>query len=233
MAFLLSPLKQELLSVGFVRKGNAMFRVYGDGVLQILKFERWRDGTLELQVGLQSMYSEMLPQWFTSSGCIPRYHLVNIIGKRGITYMHLHRDFHEQFVDEQLQILQSDGIPWLNSIATQYQLIEGICYLETSWGGKMRWNDAHKIAPYLYSGDYSSAEQVLTAILDQHESARKANKTLFSPEKYAIYLETRKKWDEPLISLLDTIRSKDETAIQNYLSRNYAQNVQYAKFCMK
>ena len=53
---------------GFLRRGNAYFRIMGDGVLQLLKFEHERCFShLSLCVGLYSMYSELEQRLFTSS----------------------------------------------------------------------------------------------------------------------------------------------------------------------
>lgn len=67
---------------GFFRRGNAYFRIMGDGVLQLLKFEHERCFShLSLCVGLYSMYSELEQRLFTSSGCIPQYSVMNFVGK--------------------------------------------------------------------------------------------------------------------------------------------------------
>ena len=50
-------LKVALQGTGFVRRGSAFFRVWGDGVVQVLKFERhsiYKDH--DLSVGVYSMY---------------------------------------------------------------------------------------------------------------------------------------------------------------------------------
>ena len=54
-------LKYIALPHGFVAKGNALFRVIGDGVLQVLTFQKQASKTWVLTVGLQSLYSEMYP----------------------------------------------------------------------------------------------------------------------------------------------------------------------------
>ena len=73
-------LKVALQETGFVRRGSAFFRVWGDGVLQVLKFERQRgDRVYDLSVGVFSMYGRLYPEWFTSSGCIPRASIASFI----------------------------------------------------------------------------------------------------------------------------------------------------------
>lgn len=224
---------------GFVRRGSAFFRLYGDGVLQVLKFERRRDNLLELQVGLFSMYSELLPQWFTSRDCIPRYSIMNIVGKRDVQCVQLipNTSGYNQIVlqtvsvDQQLQILRESGIGWLNSIGTQKELFEGIRFLETSWGGSFWWIDSLKVAPCLCCGDLETAKQILAAILEQHEQAYTANRRIFTDEQYKEYLKDRRQEDEVLIKLLRIIENGDMDQIQSYLTQNYAANIILAKFC--
>lgn len=76
-------LKNALQGTGFVRRGAAFFRVWGDGVLQVLKFQRERCYQVhDLSVGIFSMYGNLFPEWFTSGGCIPRGSVVDSVGLR-------------------------------------------------------------------------------------------------------------------------------------------------------
>lgn len=88
-------------SRGFSKRGDAFFRILGDGVLQVLKFEYEPCFThYSLNVGLFSMYSELRESWFTSSGCIPRYCVMNFVGKQNAInvknrrkeYLYIQRD---------------------------------------------------------------------------------------------------------------------------------------------
>lgn len=64
----------------FMRRGNAFFRVVGDGVLQIIKMEyEVHDGTHYLRFGLFSMYGEMEKRMFTGNGCIPNYYAMEMV----------------------------------------------------------------------------------------------------------------------------------------------------------
>ena len=54
-------LKNALHGTGFVRRGSAFFRVWGDGVLQVIKFQH--ESVFEVQhlnVGVFSMYGKLL-----------------------------------------------------------------------------------------------------------------------------------------------------------------------------
>ena len=218
---------------GFTRRGTAFFRVYGDGVLQVVKFNRECSGAKDLCIGLFSMYSELRPQWFTSSGCIPHYSVVNIIGERETLVFRFKPEYQDS-ITKQLNVLREEGIPWLNKISTQPEMSDGIRYLETSWGGPYIWNDSFKIAPYLASGDLENAHRVVQAILDQRNMAYKANRSIFqTEEEYQKYLEPRLEEDKELYRILDMTDRGDSDEIEMYLQRNYQNNVSYARFCMK
>ena len=77
-SFFRDELKKLCIASGFTRKGQAFFRLIGDGVLQVIKckYERNLRGDI-ISVGLFSMYGYMQPQWFTASGSIPRYSITN------------------------------------------------------------------------------------------------------------------------------------------------------------
>lgn len=218
---------------GFVRKGTTMFRVHGDGVVQFLKFERERSGSVRLGLGLLSMYGVLKPEWFTSIGWNLRYDVVNIVGRQwDRPYSREPRT--PDPVEEQLQILQNEGIAWLDAMQTQQQLAEGICYLETFWGGTTIWNNDLKLAPYLAVGDLTSAKWVAESILNQHEQAYRRNKSIFPDEEaYRKYLEPRRLEDEKYRQVLALIERGSANELREYLDGNYAQNLQYAKFCMK
>ena len=80
-------LKVALQGTGFVRRGSAFFRVWGDGVLQVLKFERLSIHEVhDLSIGIFSMYGRLYPEWFTSSGCIPRGSIARFVGLRFVDH---------------------------------------------------------------------------------------------------------------------------------------------------
>lgn len=216
MVFLTYELNRLLKSHGFVRRGTAFFRVLGDGILQVVKWNRERGGAKELRIGLFSLYSELDPRWFTGSGCIPRYPVANILGQRWDCVYRYEADYRNSLI-KQLDALRDAGIPWLNNIVTPEDMSRGIHYLETSWGGRYIWNDSLKMAPFLSGGDLESAQRVVRAILDQH--------TLGHPAE--------SEEDLALCSLLEMIKGGNSEKIEGYLQRNYKKNLSYARFCRK
>ena len=222
---------------GFFRRGKAYFRVVGDGVLQVLKFERESTRCVPcLSVGLFSMYGELQRQWFTSNGCIPRYNIVTLENHDSPQVMPSAKEctvYGTISPDAQLDVLKKKGLPWLNSITTQVQLVSQICALDVLRYKKVIWNDLEKYAPYLYSGDRTSAIKVIEAILEQHRFAIERSRSYLSPEEFDRYCLQSDEEDSGIRAKKVLAENGDISAIQSYLEANYKRNFDYAKFCLK
>ena len=115
---------------GFRKKGTAFFRVLASEILQVVKAEKGRGGA-EIQFGVFSLYSELLPQWLTSSGCIPRYHVIAFLGSRSVLSLDPSGRVEIIGMKEQLDIFYQKAVPWLDSIITQEQLCDGQLIMDT------------------------------------------------------------------------------------------------------
>ena len=230
-------LKSMCIENGFLRRGKAFFRIAGDGVLQVIKNERQVRGyPHNLSIGLFSMYGEIRQQWFTSGGCIPRYSIVNLIGKKDPNLLIPSGSYYISsaiLLEEQLRILKGTGFDWLNSITTQEQLANGICQLDALCYTNIIWNDLFKFEPFLCSGDLDSAAKVIDAILSQHRSALEINCKHMSKADAEQYLLKMQEEDRPLHRKLEMVHRADSSAIHSYLSENYARNCTYARFCTR
>ncbi len=217
---LFEELKSLCIASGFARKGQAFFRIVGDGVLQVIKckYERSLRGDI-LSVGLFSMYGDLQPQWFTASGCIPRYSITNCF------YQNNRPLVLAVPLLTQLDMLKSQVLPWLDSIDTQKKLIRAISRLDP------RWNDGLKVGPYLACGEGNHAKKVLREILSQHDFAR-INRSRYEAEPNGLLLKQEQE-DDNLLALLELIDRDDPNEIHAYLMGNYTRNMAYAKFCTK
>lgn len=215
---------------GYYRKGNAMFRVHGDGVLQIIKLERDRlSRRLTISLGLQSMYSELLPQWFTSLGCILRYCILDVPCKESSNPINYGSEL--QRYERELSVLQENGFEWLDSIVTQAGLAEALGQLDTSRCGRILWNDAMKIAPYLCSEQYELARKVISTIIELYDAAIESHREWMKKEELEAYVKRYQGDHEKFIELLEIVCKHDFVKIQEYLENNYTLNSSYAKFC--
>ena len=218
---LFGELKSLCIAAGFARKGQAFFRIVGDGVLQVIKckYERSLRGNM-LSVGLFSMYGDLLPQWFTASGCIPRYSILNCAAQNNRPLVHA------AAFPTQLDMLKNQVLPWLDSIDTQKNLVRAISRLDP------RWNDSLKIGAYLACGQGNHAKKVLREILSQHDFAR-SNGSRHLMESNGMMFLRQEQEDDDLLSLLALIDRDDPDELHAYLMRNYERNMSYAKFCAK
>ena len=253
-------LKDALQGTGFVRRGVAFFRVWGDGVLQVLKFERHRgDSVHDLSIGVFSMYGKLSPEWFTSGGCIPRGSVVNFVGVRFVDWYLSPNCFTKadngQFlydgfpisVDATRRKWDEDGESW-RCYFTPEQQIHILSKKVLPWLNDMTsqslaakamyeiWpvpNDSLRFDAHLAAGEWEQAEQAMSAILNQHADARASWERTFSKDKYAEMVVRQEIKDAPLKAALKMVQEKNEEAICSYLEDNNKRNCESAKFCMK
>ena len=253
-------LKNALQGTGFVRRGSAYFRVWGDGVLQVLKFQRQRVYQVhDLSVGVFSMYGRLYPEWFTSSGCIPRGSVASFIGLRFVdghlsptcfTKTDNGQFFYDGFpvsVDATQRLWDENGEHWKYFFTAEQQvhiLVEKVLpwlngMTNQSLAAKAMYeihpvpNDSLRFDAHLAAGEWIQAEQAMSAILNQHADARASWKRTFSQDEYEEMVARQEARDEPLIAAHKMVQEKDEDAISSYLRENYKRNCGLAKFCMQ
>lgn len=248
---LAEQLNERLPMYGFKRRGEAFFRVVGDGILQVIKFEYERvDEDFNLSVGLFSMYGKLLKQWFTSLDCIPQYLAVNFVGKRyiratgeiydketGVTLV-----YDKEFIstDEQMDILMEKVIPRLNKMQTQGDLIEEMyCLDKIKFVGEIFWLDSLKLGAFIAAGQNDNAIRVISAYLYQRlgeiVETKGWEKTYWTEEDVERYerLKLFPEDDEYFTGLFRMVKRNDKEEIRKYLTDNYECNKKYAAFCMK
>ena len=249
-------LKDALQNTGFVRRGSAFFRVWGDGVLQTLKFERSSIYSVhDLHVGVASMYGKLDPCYFTSRFCLTRESIATFVGLRnadGYLSPHCFNETDDgQFIfegfpisidpthwindtakyfftpEQQIQILKEKVLPWLNDITSQSSAAKALYKLFPFP------HDSLRFYAHLAAGELTQAEETMTAVLTQHANAYASWEKTFSKEKFAEMMARAEEGDAPLKELLRMVQEKDEQAISNHLMENYKTNCEAAKFCMK
>ena len=253
-------LKDALEGTGFVRRGSAFFRVWGDGVLQVLKFERERgDRVPDLRIGIFSMYGNLLAQWFTSGGCIPRGSVVEFIGLRDVDGWilpnRLTRTDDDQFlyrgipvsIDPTMQLLDPHGELWSYYVTVEQQIrifrekvlpwLNDMTTQSLAAKGMYKihpvLNDSLRFDAHLASGEWTQAEQAMGAILKQHGFALSSWEHSESPERFAQMVTQQNDRDAFLWAAYGMVKSKNREAISAYLNENYSRNCELAKFCMK
>ena len=231
-----SKLSQLLHANNFQQRNTAFFRLIGDGVLQVLQYKRTKRAFPheDLNIGLFSLYGEIEPEWLTSRGCIPRYQAHWLEDDVKQQYRRV-REKHNVFLDElsgiecysiNISFIESKLIPFLNSIQTQAQQADAIQFLDKEASGPVvkdiLWNDALKIAPFLHAGQYDNAALVVESILKQHAFARSRNQ--------ALGIDLIEADDSIYLYLQKLIKESKFDLIQEYLQKNYAQNLSMTLF---
>ena len=253
-------LKNALQGTGFILRGSAFFRVWGDGVLQVLKFECHRVYRVrDLRIGVFSMYGNLRPEWFSSGGCITRGSIAEFVGlhsadghlppscftktDRG---QYLYAGFPIS-VDAIQRMWDENGEYWRYFFTAEQQInilkekvLPWLNDMTTqSLAAKAMYqlypipNDSLRFDAHLAAGEWPEAEQTMWAILKQHADACANWKQTFPPDQYAQMLARHEAMDEPLKAAHKMAQRKDEAAISGYLSNNYKRNCELAKFCMK
>lgn len=253
-------LKDALQGTGFVRRGSAFFRVWGDGVLQVLKFERHSIFEVQdLSVGIFSMYGRLYQEWFTSSGCIPRGSVASFVGLRFVDYYLSPNSFTKtdngQFfyagfpvsVDSTQRMWDENGERW-KYYFTPEQQVHILADKVLPWLNNMTsqslaakamyemypvLNDGLRFDAHLAAGEWIQAEQTMAAIMKQHADAQASWKQTFSKEKYEEMVARQEVRDVQLKAAHKMVQATDEKAISSYLRENYKRNCELAKFCMK
>jgi len=253
-------LKNALQGTGFVRRGSAFFRVWGDGVLQVLKFERQRIYQVhDLSIGVFSMYGRLSPEWFTSSGCIPRASIASFVGLRSVDYYLSPNRFTKtdngQFLYDGFPVMvepkqwlrDKNGEHW-KYYFTPEQQVHILKEKVLPWLNDMTsqslaakamyeiWpvpHDSLRFDAHLAAGEWIQAEQTMSAILKQHADAQASWKRTFSQEKFAEMVARHEVKDAPLKAAYKMVQEKDVNAISSYLTDNYKRNSELAKFCIK
>ncbi len=229
---------------GFFKRGNAYFRVVGDGILQVIKATFESDcSDYSISIGLHSMYAELLPQWFTYSGCIPRYCITSILNDNGSVHTNSSKAFpgmNRGSFHDQVLLLSEKIFMWLDQMHTQDELAQAICFLDVKTFHVTRWNDEQRIAPYLASRQYEKAKRVIDAILLQHATATQQlnfdeaeHSACWNKGDYKQYRALFPGTDEKYLLLLDLIQTNSHKAIDTFLQGNYEKNTKLASFCMR
>lgn len=219
---------------GYISRGNAHFRIIGDGVFQVLKFEKGKSSVdFEINLALHSMYSFLEPQWFTARSCLAKYPLMR----------KMHTSWRPAFggttsrwecCEQEIDSLQEFIIKELNHVLQQEQLITMMCNLENIQFGHVIWNDLQRFAPYLYIGDYSNAEKVICSVMDQNRDAyrdRMLRQGQTQTESVLSKFEIQEL--KVLNELYEMVHKRDINAIKEYLNENQKNNSKYARFCDK
>lgn len=234
----LKGMKMALSIESFTQRGTAFFRVYGDGILQVVKLKKQHPFShYAIQFGLFSMYDSLEPAWFSSAGAIPQYDFVNLLGEQTTLRCQSDGQFFQAdpiSIDEQHEVMCSVGISFLNKIHTQSELINAYHYLDpVRYGNDYPPNmDIFQFAPYLYIGERESANSIIEAYLCLHKIPENKRATAADILEAMQELNPGRKLlpsDIELARQADLVRNATLEEIQSWLHTNYSRNQKYLR----
>lgn len=252
-------LKHALQGTGFVRRGAAFFRVWGDGVLQVVKFEFHNIYEVrDLSVAVFSMYGELNPDIFTPCGCNTRNSVAHFVGLRCVNGYLSPESFSKadngQFfyngfavsVDPSKKVWDNEGAHWKYHLTPQQQIqiltqkvLPWLNRVENqSLAAKVMYeldpipNDRLRFDAHLAAGEWDEAEQTMAAILKQHRDAQASWERTFSKEKFVEMVAHQEPRTQALKSVYAMVQETNTEAIYAYLSSNYRKNYALAEFCV-
>lgn len=218
----------------FVRRGNTYFRIMGDGILQVIRFQYERGFAHDsLDLGLISMYDECEQADFSARSSIPRYSVCILTGQQTAVSLETHNGvtfFHVMSPEDQIEILKEKGFPWLNAIHSSHMLSEALCMLDKGRVKTVVWNDSRKIVPYLLSKRYECADHVIASILRQHLGPNAWKEPPWAAQDFALYARLYPQKDQKFLKIHNWIEQNDTAGIHAYLAQNFARNKAFAKF---
>lgn len=167
---------------GFRKRGKKFYRVYGDGVLQILQYSKRSDPFFQevVDIGLYSLYGEMPQRGL--DGCYGMYNS-RFLSKPQFEFIENNQNKSSLQMEDLENILVFHfykqefleyTIPFLNRIHTQADLLDALqelyyrnCNQKPTDEESMRlWTDAIQYAPFLYERRYVEAKKVMETLLD-------------------------------------------------------------------
>ena len=212
-------LSEVLLPEGFYKKGSAFVKILEHDTLCVVRFDDTRRESeygghhFALDIGLESLYSELdyrfslIKDWFLAD-----YMIVNLIGeKSSMPIRRLENSstsvFYEYSMEEQICILKDKGLPLINSIHSQKELLDALHYLQKLRFGHTLDNES-VYALYLYLEEYEKAKNIVLDLWNFWKLPEESWDSLELLKKYA-YLD------------IDNKDSMNELQIQHVYERNW------------
>lgn len=242
----LKELARFLKPYSFIRVRKAFFRIIGDGILQVVKFEyEPRGNSYSLQFGFFSMYNHMNNSMFTSFGSIPQFDAMSLVGKKtfdniswdlpedlflmmaaAMKLEHWGKDESGRFITEsvataqqQLDVFMAHGMELLNRIQTDEDFLEAKKECKGKMGLRIE-DDFDDVASYFKTGQFMKAEKIMEDLLAHNRDAIECRRQCgILPSEYSLMEMDRHE------HILKIAREQDQGEISAWLTKNHKQNM--------
>ncbi len=253
----IQKLEEVLIPNGFYRAGDTFIKIQEKDIFCCIRF-RENDVahsffdpmtyTLSnaLELGLESLYSELPFDESDFDGYKPKYFVVNLIGEsypRKYLYRESYQDaegriipkIYDYTVEEQLQILSEKGLPFIHDITSQEQLLRTMIKLEMVIRGFEDLLGLNKIAPLLYMRKYEEAGWIARNVLlhwgmpSTEWSNPEESIFTYKMKQFSIMKEQDRQTFNKLCQYIKLADNKNQEECQVYLQRNYEKNLKRIK----
>lgn len=222
---------------GFSKTGGAYCRCIGDGIFQIisqtsfpLSFRRSikysKSDSRIISIGIRSMFSEFHNSQHSDLKYLCEYFPENFIGTRFDLTSY-------QGLDIEIGLMESNVFPFLDSILTQKDLIEAVCYLDKTQFGLCIPHRIELVAPYLICDERDQALMRLYGMYAQNYlNFQMKNCNLKTNGQYREYIEAENLFEQNnsnLKSFLISVLGNKKQEINDLLLCNLQKNIKFAK----
>ncbi len=234
LRFGLTSMYSDLLDTYFVPMGcvcsyNSM-SFAGKG---IQKITRWiKDNGKYLPQEVTSPEDLLAIRQFQGVKMYAESPLPDGMGKRKVCWIFNGKNYisREPFsLEEQIVVLREYGVPILNRILNQNQLVSAMCHFDTVEMGHVDMLDLGKFAPYLVTEEYGKASEIVSSIIIQNKEAMEAN------AQYGIETDIHSFHGlEYMERILTMVEESNQSNISRWLEENYLRNMSfYQKYILK
>ena len=226
----LQPAQRECQLRGFVKIGANWYRQHGEALLQVITFNGLPQRITDINYKNQPSVSFIVYSLYEQ---IPWINVPIMQARRDVipnisasVFFHQSTDVPFLGPEYETQYMINSVFPFLDELNTQEQFAAFLENIDRWEYGKIRLNDRKKIVPYLLSGKWQQALDVIDAIENQNKQAYQRNCKTAIGSGSAFQEQKISQSLEQLISLRDNIVARNSSAIIALLRSNYHNNIQ-------
>lgn len=220
--------EQHFQERGFIKCGANLYRIYGEGLLQIVTIrgfpERVNNTTFNREMApsfdVQSLYSSI---FWNPVKMMPRRDLIPNISPGLMDPNEKTTKFRGTIAEA--EAMEEYVIPYLNGMTKHTQMVELFDLIDATVKNGGSVLDSKRIVPYLLAGDKDKALKIISAIELQNWEAFDSNCRIldgYDVEKHRVKINTNL---APLITLREAILKQDILSVFRVLQNNYSRNL--------
>lgn len=220
--------EQQFQKDGFIKCGANLYRVHGEGLLQIVTLrgfpERVNNAEFNREAApnfdVQSLYSSI---FWNPIKMTPRRDLVPNITPGLMEPNGKTTKFRGTIAEA--EAMEKYVLPYLNRMTDHTKMAELFDLIDASAKNGGLALDSNRIVPYLLIGEKDKALKIISAIEQQNWQAFDVNRRMMAEYDVEKHREKINTSLAPLISLREAVLNKDVLSISEILQKNYTRNI--------